>query len=151
MEIKGNRKIHAPRQQVFQALLNPEVLKNCIPGGDSVEFVDTATGRQIKLTISPNIPGFKGPYTVFLQVSDVVPPSHLVLTAEPRSSMGSVKAICAVDLLDEGADTQLNYNANAEREGKVAAVPEMLIKGPVKSQLDQFFKNFEKQISTVSA
>ena len=151
MDVTGSQKIKVSRQQVFQALLNPEVLKNSIPGCQSAEFVDTPGGRQLKVKISPNLPGLKGPYQVFLQTGEVVPPSRLVLTAEPTSSLGSIKAICAIDLAEDAEGTTLSYNAHAQMEGKIAATPEMIVKGAVKVALDQFFKNFEKQASNVYA
>jgi carbon monoxide dehydrogenase subunit G len=147
MDVTGSQKVKAPRQQVFQALLNPEVLKNSIPGCESAEFVDFPSGRQLKLTVSPNIPGLKGPYMIFLQTGEVVPPSRVVLIAEPTSAIGSIKARCVVDLSDGIDGTNLVYNAHAEMEGKIAATPEMIVKGTVKVALDQFFKNFEKQVS----
>ena len=151
MEVSGSHKIRAPRQQVFQALLNPEVLKNSVPGCESAEFVDFPTGRQLKLMVSPSIPGLKGPYTVFLQTGEVIAPSRVTLIAEPNSSMGSIRATCVTDLTDDAVGTNLSYNANAVMEGKIAAIPDMIIKGGVKSALDQFFKNFEKQVSTIPA
>jgi len=151
MEVSGSHKIRAPRQQVFQALLTPEVLKNSIPGCESAEFVDTPKGRQVKMIVSPSIPGLKGPYTIFLETGEVIAPSRVTLIAEPSSSMGSIKATCVTDLLEDAAGTTLNYNAHAAMEGKIAAIPDMIIKGGVKSALDQFFKNFEKQVSTIPA
>jgi len=152
MEINGSQKINAARPVVFQALLNPDVLKNCIPGCESAELVTSPEGQQqLKVVITTGIPGFKGPYTVYLQTGQVVAPSHVTLIAEPTSSVGSVKAICGIDLAEDAAGTLLNYNANATREGKIASVPEMLVKGGVKSALDQFFKNFDKQVSTINA
>jgi uncharacterized protein len=151
MDVKGNQKVKAPQQQVFQALLNPEVLKNSVPGCEGAEFVDFPTGRQLKMTISPNIPGLKGPFTIYLQTGEVIPPSRVVLIAEPSSNLGSVKATCTVDLVQEADGTVLNYNAQATMEGKIAATPDIVVKGTVKVALDQFFKNFEKQVSTVKA
>lgn len=151
MEISGNQKIKAPQEVVFQALLNPEVLKNSVPGCDSAEFVDFPTGRQLKLTVSPNIPGFKGPYTIFLQTGEVIAPSRVVIIAEPNSSVGSVKAVCTIDLASEGDGTKLTYNADATVDGKIASVPDFVAKGAVKVGLDQFFKNFEKQVSGIRA
>jgi uncharacterized protein len=151
MDVKGSQKIAASRQQVFNALLNPEALKNSLPGCESAEFVDFPSGRQLKLVVSPNIPGLKGPYDIFLRTADVIAPSHLVLLAEPTSSLGSVKAACTVDLVDDAAGTMLNYNAHAEMEGKIAATPEIVMNGAMKLALSQFFKNFEKQVSTIPA
>ena len=151
MDVSGSQKVKAPRPQVFEALLNPDILKNSVPGCDSAEFVDFPTGRQLRLTVSPIIPGLKGPYNVFLQTGEVVAPSRVVLIAEPTSSLGSIKATCTIDLTDDAAGTHLSYNARAEMDGKIAATPDMIVKGAVKVALDQFFKNFEKQVSTIRA
>ncbi len=151
MDVSGNQKVKAPRQQVFQALLEPEVLKRSVPGCEGAEFVDFPTGRQLKLTVSPGIPGLKGPYDVFLQTGEVVEPSRVVLIAEPTSSIGSIKATCTIDLTDEPEGTLLTYNGSATMEGKIAATPDMIINGAMKVALSNFFKNFEKQVSTVTA
>ncbi len=151
MDVSGRQKVKAPRPHVFNALLDPEVLKKCVPGCDSAEFVDFPTGRQLKLTVSPSIPGLKGPYNVFLQTGEVVAPSRVVIIAEPTNSMGSIKAKCTIDLIEDGEATNLNYNANAVMDGKIAATPDMIVKGAVRVALDQFFKNFEKQVSQVAA
>ncbi len=151
MDVSGSQKVKAPRPHVFNALLDPEVLKKSLPGCDSAEFIDFPTGRQLKLTVSPSIPGLKGPYNVFLQTGEVVVPSRVVLIAEPTSSIGSIKATCAIDLIEDDETTNLNYNANAIMDGKIAATPDMIVKGAVRVALDQFFKNFEKQVSQVTA
>ncbi|HLH61351.1 MAG TPA: SRPBCC domain-containing protein [Ktedonobacteraceae bacterium] len=151
MDVSGNQKVKAPRPQVFQALLNAEVLKHCVPGCESAEFVDFPAGRQLKLVVSPNIPGLKGPYNIFLQTGEVVPPSRVVLIAEPSSAVGTIRATCAIELTDDAEGTLLNYSGHADMEGKIAATPDMVINGAMKMALGQFFKNFEKQVSTVRA
>jgi carbon monoxide dehydrogenase subunit G len=156
MEISGNQKVKAPRQQVFQALWDPEVLKNSIPGCEGAEFVDFPTGRQLKLVISTSVPGFKGPFNIFLQNGEQtvtgLPPvadafSRTVYIAEPTTSFSSVKATCVINLADDPEGTMLSYTANAEVSGKIANVPDIVINGTVKMGMGQFFKNFEKQVS----
>src|SRR5260370_38342897 len=132
MDVSGNQKVKAPRPQVFNALLNPEVLKNCIPGCEGAEFVDLPTGRQLKLVVSPNISGLKGPYRMFLQAAEVVAPSHVVLIAKPKSSIGSIEATCTIDLMDDVEGTLLNYSGHAEIEGKIAATPDIVMNGAMK-------------------
>ncbi len=154
MDVSGRQKVKAPRPHVFNALLDPEVLKKSVPGCDSAEFVDFPTGRQLKLTVSPSIPGLKGPYNVFLQIgsqSRTPKMDTVVLIAEPTSSIGSIKATCTVELTDEPGVTLLNYNANVSMDGKIAATPDMIINGAMKVALGNFFKNFEKQVSKVTA
>jgi uncharacterized protein len=154
MDVSGSQKVKAPRPHVFHALLDPEVLKKSVPGCDSAEFVDFPTGRQLKLTVSPSIPGLKGPYNVFLQIgsqSRTPTMDTVVLIAEPTSSIGSIKATCTVELTDEPQATLLNYSANVSMDGKIAATPDMIINGAMKVALSNFFKNFEKQVSQVTA
>jgi carbon monoxide dehydrogenase subunit G len=146
MQISGNQKIKAKREQVFQALLDPQVLKNSVPGCESAEYVDSPEGRLLKLVVSTNLPGFKGPFNIFLRTDEVVPPAHVVLIAEPSGSLGSVKATCTIDLSDDGEGTLLSYKAEAEVSGKIAGMPDMVVNGAVKMGMGQFFKNFEKQV-----
>lgn len=151
MDFSGNRRITAPRLQVFQALLNPKVLKGCVPGCEKAEFVDLPIGQYLELIVSPNIPGLRGPYAIHLHTEDAVEPSHVVLVAEPSSSIGSVKARCAVILNEIAEGTDLIYDAHAEMEGKIAAIPDLILKGAVKGAVDHFFKNFEKQATSIPA
>ena len=150
MDVSGSQKVKAPRPYVFNALLDPEILKKSVPGCDNAEFVDFPTGRQLKLIVSTSIPGLKGPYNVYLQPVEIAAPSRVVLKAEPHNSMGSIKATCTIDLTEDDAGTNLIYNANAIMNGKIAATPDIIVKGAVKVALDQFFKNFEKQMNKVT-
>lgn len=152
MDVTGSQKIKATQAQVFQALLNPEVLKASIPGCEAAEFVDSPAGRILKLSISTSIPGFKGPHTGYLRTGSVSAPSSVELIAQTSVDPSSAKASCVVTLAPEGDQTNLSYNAHADLAGtKIAAVPEILLKGAVKSGLEHFFKNFEKQVSSIPA
>lgn len=148
MDFSGSQKIVASREKVFNALLDPAVLKASIPGCDSAEYVnDSVDGRVLKLVLTTAIPGFKGPYDIFLKTQDAAAPSHLVLVTEPSSDLGTVKAACTVDLTDDAAGTNLSYSTHAEVSGKIGAVPELVVKPAVKGALDKFFSSFEKQVS----
>ena len=147
MDISGSQKLKASQQRVFQALFDPTVLQNSIPGCDSARYEDGPVGRELLLTVSPSVPGLKGPYTVPLRTEDVVEPSHLVIISEPSSSVGSVKARCTVDLVADGDATVVNYTAHATLDGKIGAIPEIVIKPALKGAVDHFFKNLEKHIN----
>jgi uncharacterized protein len=103
------------------------------------------------LTVTTSLPGVGGSHDIYLQTGQIVPDSRVELITEPSSSLGTIRARCIVDLTDDAAGTLLTYKAHADREGKVAAVPELIIKGAVKAGLDQFFKNLEKQASSTRA
>ena len=148
MEFSGSQKINASREKVFNALLEPAILKECIPGCENAGYIDDPFEvHEMRLVITTAIPGFKGPYEIFVKTQDATPPSHVVLVTEPSSDLGTVKASCTIDLVEDGAATTLNYNTQAEASGKVSSIPEMVIKTGVKAGLSKFFSNFEKQVS----
>lgn len=151
VEIVGSQKVNASQRQVFQALLDPKVLKESIPGCSEAEYAEMPwapeNGRQIRLIISPNFPGLNGRYEIFIKPEDLIEPSHLVLTSSPSSSVGSIDARCIAALVDEGPQTTINYLTTATLGGKIAVTPEFVIKTAVKGALDYFFKNLEKHIN----
>jgi carbon monoxide dehydrogenase subunit G len=150
VEIVGSQKVKASQSQVFQALLDPNVLKESVPGCSEAEYAEMPwapeKGRQIRLVISPNFPGLNGHYEIFIKPEDLIEPSHLVLTSSPSSSVGSIDAKCIASLVDEGPATTVNYVTTATLGGKLAITPEFVIKTAVKGALDHFFKNLEKHI-----
>jgi carbon monoxide dehydrogenase subunit G len=151
VEIVGSQKINANQRQVFQALLDPKVLKESVPGCSEAEYAQIPwapeSGRHIRLVISPNFPGLNGPYEIFVKPEDLIEPSHLVLKCSPRSAIGSIDARCIVALVEEGPQTTINYLTTATLGGKLALTPEFVIKTAVKGALDHFFKNLEKRIA----
>ncbi len=150
MEIVGSQKIKAGQRQVFQALLNPRVLKESVPGCSEAEYAEMPwapeEGSHIRLVISPSFPGMNGRYEIFVKPEDLIEPSHLVLMCSPSSSVGSIDARCIVALVDEGPETTINYVTTATLGGKIAVTPEFVIKTAVKGALDHFFKNLEKHM-----
>ncbi|GHO46193.1 CoxG family protein [Ktedonospora formicarum] len=146
MEFAGEQKLQAQRANVFNALLNPEVLKKSIPSCQGAEYVELPEGRFLKITVNVNVAILNGTYDIYLHATEIQEPSHLAIEAEPQNSLGKVATRCVIDLADDAAGTLLSYNVNAALSGKLAAVPEFAIKPAVKGMLDQFFKNFEKQI-----
>jgi uncharacterized protein len=151
VEIVGSQKINASQRQIFQALLDPKVLKESVPGCSEAEYAEIPwapeSGRHVRLVISPNSPGLSGPYEIFIKPEDLIEPSHLVLKCSPRSAIGSVDARCIVALVDEGPQTTINYLTTATLDGKLALTSEFVIKTAVKSEIEHFFKNLEKCIA----
>jgi uncharacterized protein len=145
MDISGQKKVTVPREKLFRALLDPKVLKDSIPGCETVESVDAST---LKLVMTTAVPGFRGPYTVFIKTEDVVPPSHLIFIAEPSMDFGTMKTVCRVDLAEDGLATNISYQIHADATGKIASVPEFLIKSTIKSALGKLFSGLQKELST---
>src|SRR5882762_11122144 len=81
MKLNGSHKFKVSSSQVFNAILNPVVLKACIPGCNSVEYLDA---NRIKANITTPLPGLKGPYGVIINIANRQAPNFLVLQVQRK-------------------------------------------------------------------
>jgi carbon monoxide dehydrogenase subunit G len=140
MEIKGEYKIPAPREKVFAALNDPVVLQACIPGCESLEKVsDTEMKAKVRMRIGPVSASFSGKVTL----SDIDPPNGYKISGEGQGgAAGFAKGGAVVALREDGTDTVLNYDVDAQVGGKIAQVGARLIDGTAKKLADEFFGKF---------
>jgi carbon monoxide dehydrogenase subunit G len=148
MEIKGEYKIAAPREKVFAALNDPSVLKACIPGCESLEKVsDTEMTAKVRLRIGPVSASFTGKVTL----SDIDPPNGYKISGEGQGGVaGFAKGGAVVTLREDGSETVLDYNADAQVGGKIAQVGARLITGTARKLADEFFGKFATTINNPS-
>ncbi len=143
MKLSGTHKFKASSSQVFNAILNPEILKSSIPGSSSVSYV-SPDSMQVDLTTP--LPGLRGPYEILVNIPRRQDPSYLELQVVRQGRGGSVNALSEISIADEPDGALLSYNANAELEGPVAIANNPLGQGIVKHSLSSFFKNLDKAI-----
>jgi carbon monoxide dehydrogenase subunit G len=148
MEIKGEYKIAAPREKVFAALNDPAVLRACIPGCESLDKVsDTEMTAKVRLKIGPVSATFSGK----VMLSDIDPPNGYKISGEGQGGVaGFAKGGAVVALREDGADTVLDYNADAQVGGKIAQVGARLITGTARKLADEFFGKFAATVGTPS-
>jgi carbon monoxide dehydrogenase subunit G len=144
MEIKGEYKITAPRAKVFAALNDPAVLQACIPGCESLEKTsDTEMKAKVRLRIGPVSASFTGKVTL----SDIDPPNGYRISGEGQGgAAGFAKGGAVVSLREDGADTVLDYNVDAQVGGKIAQVGARLIDGTARKLADEFFGKFAAMV-----
>ena len=144
MEIKGEYRIGAPRAKVFAALNDPAVLQACIPGCESLEkSSDTEMAAKVRLRIGPVSAAFSGKVTL----SDIDPPNGYRISGEGQGGVaGFAKGGAVVKLTEEGGETILNYDVDAQVGGKIAQVGARLIQGTAKKLADQFFGKFAESV-----
>jgi carbon monoxide dehydrogenase subunit G len=148
MEIKGEYRIAAPREKVFAALNDAEILKACIPGCESLDKTsDTDMTAKVRLRIGPVSASFTGKVTL----SDLDPPNGYKISGEGQGGVaGFAKGGAVVSLREDGADTILDYNVDAQVGGKIAQVGARLITGTAKKLADEFFSKFANTINDPS-
>ena len=144
MEIKGEYRIGASREKVFAALNDPAILQACIPGCESLEKLsDTEMTAKVRLRIGPVSAAFGGKVTL----SDIDPPNGYRISGEGQGGVaGFAKGGAVVRLTQDGADTVLNYDVDAQVGGKIAQVGARLIQGTAKKLADQFFGKFAESV-----
>lgn len=146
MEIKGEYRITASREKVFAALNDQAVLQACIPGCESLEKTsDTEMKAKVRMRIGPVSASFTGKVTL----SDIDPPNGYKISGEGQGgAAGFAKGGAVVTLREDGAETVLNYNVDAQVGGKIAQVGARLIDGTAKKLADEFFGKFAAMVGT---
>ncbi len=147
MDMTGERRIPAPREKVWAALNDPAVLKSCIPGCQSLEReADDSLTAAAAVKIGPISAKFSGR----VQLLDLDPPNGYRIQGEGSGGVaGFAKGGASVQLTEEGFDTLLKYEVQAQVGGKIAQLGARLIDATAKSMADQFFNKFAAEVATV--
>jgi carbon monoxide dehydrogenase subunit G len=148
MDMTGERRIPAPRQTVWEALNNPEVLKASIPGCESLEKL---ADDRMKATAAIKVGPISARFSGNVQLTDIDPPNGYRISGEGQGGVaGFAKGGANVELADDGADTLLSYQVNAQVGGKLAQLGGRLIDATAKQMADAFFDRFSKQVQAMS-
>ena len=143
MKLNGSHKFKANSWQVFNAILNPAVLQTCIPGCQSVEYLDA---NRLKANITTPLPGLKGPYGAVIQIAQRQDPNVLVLQVHRKGTGGSINATSQIQIADSPDGALLTYDAVADLEGPIAIANNPLGQGITKNSLKSFFDKLDKTI-----
>jgi hypothetical protein len=146
MTMTGEVDLPADRETVWAKLNDPEVLKACIPGCQSLDKTsDTSFEAAVKLKVGPVGATFKGK----VDLVDLDPPNGYRIVGEGSGGIaGFAKGAATVRLAEiEGGGTRLSYDVEANVGGKIAQLGSRLIDGVAKKTADQFFANFAQAAS----
>ena len=145
MEMTGEQLIPLPREAIWRALNDTAILKDCIPGCETIEQVSDAE-YQLTMTakVGPVSAKFKGKMTL----SDIDPPQAYTLVFEGQGGVaGFAKGQANVRLTPNAEGTRLGYAVKAMIGGKLAQVGSRLIDGVAKKMAEQFFTAFNQRVS----
>lgn len=140
MEMSGEQRIPTDRDSVWRALNDPEMLKSCIPGCESIAAGEDGEYRvKLLAVVGPIKARFSGKMTL----TDLDPPrSYRILFEGQGGPAGFAKGEAAVQLEPEGGATRMAYRVKAQVGGKLAQVGSRLIDGVAKKVADEFFDAF---------
>jgi len=141
MQMNESQRVPASQEKVWAALNNPEILKRCIPGCQSLEMTSpTGMTATVVVKVGPVKATFSGKVTL----SDLDPPNGYRISGEGSGGVaGFAKGGASVKLEPEGADaTNLRYVVDAQIGGKLAQLGSRLIDSTAKKLAGEFFQNF---------
>ena len=145
MEMTGEYRIAAPREKVWQALNDPEILAKCIPGCQELNRdSDTEMSAVVKSRVGPVSATFTGKVTL----SDIVPPVSYRISGDGQGGVaGFAKGGAEVTLAEDGSETVLTYTATAQVGGKLAQIGSRLIDSTAKKLAGEFFGKFAEEVA----
>jgi hypothetical protein len=145
MDMTGEYRIAAPREVVWRALNDPETLKRSITGCEElVKVSDTELTAKVHARVGPVSARFAGKVTL----SDIDPPNGYTIAGEGQGGVaGFAKGGAKVRLVDDGGQTLLRYEANAQVGGKLAQIGSRLIDSTARKYADDFFGKFAAAVA----
>jgi uncharacterized protein len=144
MQMTGQQRIPAPRETVWKALNDPNVLEACIPGcQELIKTSDTHMTATAVIKVGPVTAKFQGAVTL----SDLDPPNGYRITGEGQGGVaGFAKGGAVVRLEADGDETILHYDVSADVGGKLSQLGGRLIDATAKKLSGAFFKRFAEEI-----
>ncbi len=145
MDVKGKWILPATPQQTWEALNNPEILKACIPGCESI--TDTGNGHFEVIQVL-SVGGYKTRFNSTLTLEDADPPHSYVLRFEGNAGgagFGLGRALIALQPTGDGG-TQMNYQAAAEIGGPIGSLGRDTVDSTAQSLTESFFSRFDQMM-----
>ncbi|MEX0346205.1 MAG: carbon monoxide dehydrogenase subunit G [Rhizobiaceae bacterium] len=146
VNMEGEERIEAPIDKVWEALNDPKVLKDCIPGCETLEM---KSPTEMEATVSLKIGPIKAKFTGQVELKNLKPPHSYTIAGEGKGGVaGFAKGGADVSLTEDGPDaTVLKYAAKADVGGKMAQLGSRLIQSTSKKLAGKFFSNFNDKVS----
>ena len=144
VELSGTYVIAAPRDSVYAALLDVNVLRRCIEGCDELKEVEPGVYEaQLRLGLG----AIRGRYTGHARIRDAHPPDSLTLSVDGKGPGGHVRGEAHLMLADASGNTNISCQATGEVAGAIAAVGSRLIQSAAARLMDHFFSTLATEFA----
>ena len=137
MELMSSRTVQASVEETWAALNDPETLKACIPGCESIERV---SDTEFRVAMTARVGPVSAKFSGRIVLSDIVSPTSYKISFEGQGgAAGFARGEAKVALTPDGPGTRIEYNVNAQVGGKLAQIGSRLVDGAAAKIADDFF------------
>jgi len=145
MKLEGSYDVKAPRPKVWNAFLDPDTLRQAIPGCEKLDLIGP---DEYKATLKIGVAAVKGTFEGKVRLLDKKPPESYRLSAEGSGGPGFVRADTVITLSDSEGGTRVSYSADVQIGGLIAGVGQRMLGGVSKMMADQFFNRMSELLTT---
>lgn len=142
--MQGKHTLDAPRETVWNFLMDPHMVARVMPGCEQLEEVAPDT---YEATLKLGIAAVKGTYNGSVQMLDKSPPSQYRMLIDGSGTPGFVKGEATIDLQEEDGKTVLSYDADTQVGGLIANVGQRMISGVAKMLINQSLKKLTEELA----
>ncbi len=142
MQLTGEHSFAAPRQRVWDFLLDPDVLQQCLPGCEKLEQIGE---DEYNATMKIGIAMIRGTFQGRVKISDKQEPERYTMMVEGSGPQGQVSGTGTLELVDNGDQTTVRYQGDANVRGTLARVGARMIQPAAKTIVGQFFNCLESK------
>lgn len=143
MELSGSYSFAAPRSEVWDALMDPEVLANMLPGTEKLEKVgENEFAGVLNVRVGP----VQGRFNGKVVLSELQPPERFHITVDGRGAAGFVRGAGDVVLSEQDGTTVLSYEGAGDVGGRIAGVGQRLVETSGKSLVRQGLESLDRII-----
>ena len=142
MHLSGEHRFTAPRERVYDFLLDPDTLRSCLPG---CEQLDETGEDEYSATMKIGIGMIKGTFTGNVQISERNAPSSYRMRVEGKGPQGQVAGDGVLELIEEDGGTLVKWAGDANVRGTLARIGSRVIQPAASTIVGQFFKCLEQK------
>jgi carbon monoxide dehydrogenase subunit G len=137
MKLTGKHEFSAPPKEIYERLLDPDLLRECMPG---CERLDRVSDNEFSLTLVPPVPAIKGEFNGTVTILDQAPPKSFRMKIDATGKSGFVNADARMEIEPNGSACIVHYQADAQVGGPAAAVGQRVLTGISRRQIDQMMQ-----------
>jgi carbon monoxide dehydrogenase subunit G len=143
MELSGEHRFAAPRERVWQLLLDPAILQQCLPGTES--FAEVAP-EEYEAQMKIGVAAIRGTYQGRVKIEEKDEPNSYRMRVEGKGPAGQISGEATMELSDDGDGTLVKWSGVANVRGTLARVGGRVMQPAAKMIVGQFFSCLEGKV-----